>query len=78
MAVVRHFQLGSQGQQQWQAEDIEGEAIPLEMRGERFLQLYSLGSAARTSKGERSQNLRLSKEAFEQLVDIGRKHFGEK
>jgi hypothetical protein len=75
VAVVRKFKTAAQGQQQWQQDDIEGEIIPLEMRGEKFLQVYSLGSKNRQEQGQRSQNLRLSKEAFEQLVEIGRKHF---
>jgi hypothetical protein len=78
MAVVRTFKVSPQGQQKWQAEDIEGEIILLEMNGEKFLQVYSLGSQNRQEKGQRSQNLRLSKEAFDRLVEIGRKHFGEK
>ncbi|KTT70011.1 hypothetical protein NS334_13440 [Sphingomonas endophytica] len=78
MAVIRQFEVGSQDRQQWQEESVEGEVIPLRLHGELFLQLYSLGSSSRVSKGQRSQNLRLSKDAFEQLVEIGRKHFGEK
>jgi hypothetical protein len=78
MAVVRTFKVSPQGQQQWQDEAIEGEIIPLEMNGEKFLQVYSLGSQSRQAKGQRSQNLRLSKQAFDRLVEIGRKHFDEK
>ncbi len=77
MAVVRTFKVSPPGQQKWQGENIGGEIIPLEMQGEKFLQVYSLGSESRQEKGQRSQNLRLSKEAFDQLVEVGRRHFDE-
>jgi hypothetical protein len=54
----QEFKTAAQGQQQWQQDDIEGEIIPLEMRGEKFLQVYSLGSKNRQEQGQRSQNLR--------------------
>ncbi len=78
MAVIRQFTPSQQGQQRWQDESIRGEVIPLELQGEKFLQIYSLGSNSREVKDQRSQNLRLSRQAFEQLVAIGRQHFGEK
>ena len=78
MAVIRKFDLLAQGRERPQPQAIGGCAVPLEFDGEKFLQLNSYGSAERVVVGARSQNMRLSRDAFEQLVAIGRKHFGEK
>ena len=75
MAFINRFRLGAQGRQRPQTEAINGEVIPLSFNDERFLQLKSVGSGERQERGKQSQNIRLSREAFEQLVDIGRKHF---
>lgn len=78
MAVIRKFELLSQGRERPQPQAIGGCAVPLDFDGEKFLQLNSYGSEDRMHVGARSQNMRLSREAFEQLVKIGRQHFGEK
>lgn len=78
MAVIRKFELLAQDRERPQPQAIGGCAVPLEFAGEKFLQLNSYGSNERVNIGARSQNMRLSQEAFEQLVEIGRKHFGEK
>ena len=78
MAVIRHFDEHVQDRERDQPEAIGGRVVPLHFNGERFLQLNSYGSENRVHVGARSQNIRLSKEAFEQLVLIGRKHFGER
>ena len=77
MAVIRKFDMLLQGRERPQPEAIGGCAVPLEFSGEKFLQLNSYGSEGRVNVGARSQNLRLSRQAFEQLVQIGRKHFGD-
>ena len=75
MAVIRHFDRLIQDRERPQPEAIGGCIVPLEFAGERFLQLNSYGSPDRVVVGARSQNIRLSREAFEQLIDIGRAHF---
>jgi len=75
MAVIRRFTLLHQNRERSQPQAIGGCVVPLTLDGERFLQLNSYGSSDRVVVGARSQNLHLSKEAFDQLVEIGRKHF---
>ena len=75
MAVIRQFDTLSQNRERDQPEAIGGCLVPLVFNGERFLQLNSYGSKERVIVGARSQNLRLSKEAFDELVKVGRKHF---
>ena len=77
MAVIRKFDVDNQGRERDQPEAIGGRIVPLTFSGERFLQLNSYGSKDRVHVGARSQNIRLSKEAFYQLVEAGKKHFGE-
>ena len=75
MAVIRKFTVLEQNRERSQPQAIGGCVVPLTLDGERFLQLNSYGTEDRVVVGARSQNMRLSKEAFDQLVDIGRKHF---
>ncbi len=73
MATIRKFGHLDQGQ-----ERVTAECVAPGIDGERFLQLNNYGSAHRVHVGKRSQNMRLTKEAFLQLVELGRKHFGSK
>ena len=75
MAVIRKFKILEQNRERSQPGAIGGCVAPLTLDGERFLQLNSYGSEERVRVGARSQNLRLSREAFDQLVEIGRRHF---
>jgi len=75
MAVIRKFTVLEQNRERSQPQAIGGCVVPLTLDGERFLQLNSYGTEDRVVVGARSQNMRLSKEAFDQLVGIGRKHF---
>lgn len=77
MAVVRYFKVLSQGQERPQPE-AEAAMVGLEIEGEKFVQLNGYGSANRVNAGARSQNIRLSQAAFEQLVEFGQKYFSEK
>ncbi len=77
MAVINNFEPLSQDRERPQPEAIGGCIVPLTFGRDRFLQLHSYGSKDRVHVGARSQNVRLTKEAFDQLVDIGRKHFYE-
>jgi len=43
--------------------------------GQKFLQLDSYGSSGRQFVGKRSQSMRLTKSAFDQLVRLGQSHF---
>ena len=75
MATIRKFRLLDQGRERpTPAEDAA--IVRLDFGGEKFLQLNGYGSDVRDNPGKRSQNMRLTREAFEQLVAIGNKHFG--
>ena len=47
----------------------------VEVQGERFVQIDTFGSRDRQELGKQSQSIRLSKAAFDQLVQLGNKHF---
>ena len=75
MATINSFRLIEQGGER--PTSIEDAAlVRLNLAGEKFLQLNGYGSASRDNPGKRSQNMRLTKQAFEQLVKIGQEHFG--
>jgi hypothetical protein len=57
--------------------DTQATIALIEFGGEKYIQLDSVGSEGRQLIGKRSQSMRLSKTAFDQLVDFGRKHFGD-
>jgi hypothetical protein len=75
MATVRSFELLEQGQEH-ATEPCVAKLFPLEIDGEPFLQLNGYGNPNRGPAAGRTQNFRLSKSAFEQLMKIGRAHFG--
>jgi hypothetical protein len=75
MATIRKFEHLDQGQER-PTEECKAAAVCLEIQGEKFVQLNSYGSTHRVLVGKRSQNMRLSREAFEQLIELGKKHFG--
>ena len=74
MATIRKLDLkvpersGKQG-------DAKCSIILGDLDGEKFLQLDSYGSADRKFVGKRSQSMRLTKDAFDQLVRHGQAHF---
>lgn len=47
----------------------------IDQNGEKFVQIDTYGSKNRALPGKVSQSLRLSKAAFDQLVQIAEKHF---
>ena len=57
--------------------DVDASIILLDFEGEKFIQIDTYGSKDRKFVGKRSQSLRLSKEAFEQLVKLGTAHFAQ-
>jgi len=77
MAVIRQFKVLSQGSERSQPDSSAG-IVALDIDGEKFIQLNGYGSSDRVNVGARSQNMRLSKAAFDQLVELGRKHFGDR
>lgn len=75
MATIKRFRLLDQGRER--PTTLEDAAIVLlDLEGEKFIQLNGYGSEVRDNPGKRSQNMRLTKEAFEQLTAIGNEHFG--
>ncbi|KQM17508.1 hypothetical protein [Novosphingobium sp. Leaf2] len=75
MATVRGFDMLEQGAEHATAPCV-AKLVPLKLDGELFLQLNGYGHPNRGPDAGRTQNFRLSKAAFEQLVAVGNKHFG--
>ncbi len=75
MATVRQFELLEEGKEH-ATEPCVAKLVPLEIDGELFLQVNGYGHPNRGPDAGRTQNFRLSKSAFEQLLKIGRDHFG--
>ncbi len=75
MATVRSFEVVQQGYEH-STEPCVAKLVPLEIGGELFIQLNGYGHPNRGPDAGRTQNFRLSKSAFDQLVAVGRKHFG--
>jgi hypothetical protein len=57
--------------------EVEASVMLIDHDGEAFVQIDSYGSKDRKFVGKRSQSLRLSKSAFDQLVTLGQKHFSK-
>lgn len=75
MATVRQFEILEQGREH-PTEPCVAKLVPLEIGGELFLQLNGYGHPSRGLNAGRTQNFRLSRSAFEQLVAVGQQHFG--
>ena len=75
MATIKKFRLLEQGQERPTPTE-DAAIVRLDFGGERFLQLNGYGSDVRDNPGKRSQNMRLTRQAFEQLVAVGNEHFG--
>ena len=74
MATIRKLRLYQPDRLSKQS-DADASIILAELDGEKFVQLDSYGSKDRQLVGKRSQSMRFSKEAFEQLVQLGTAHF---
>jgi hypothetical protein len=74
MAVVRAFEEKELDRQSKHSE-VEATISLVEADGEKFVQIDTYGSPNRAMPGKVSQSLRLSKSAFEQLVNLAEKHF---
>ncbi len=75
MATIRSFELLDQGEER-PTEPCVAKIVTLTIAGERFLQLNGYGHPSRGVEAGRTQNMRLSKAAFEQLIEVGTRHFG--
>ena len=76
MATVRALKI-YQPERFSKQSDADASIVLLDFEGEKFVQIDSYGSKDRKLVGKRSQSLRLSKEAFEQLVKLGTAHFAQ-
>jgi hypothetical protein len=74
MATIRNFDLKVPERSLKQG-DAKCSIILGDIDGEKFLQLDSYGSSDRQFVGKRSQSMRLTKPAFDQLVRLGQSHF---
>lgn len=74
MATIRKFEMRDAERLSKQTE-AAASILLSELDGEKFIQLDSYGSPDRQLVGKRSQSMRLTREAFEQLVKLGTAHF---
>ena len=74
MATIRRLELKVPERSLRQA-DANCSVILGEVDGEKFVQLDSYGSAERQFVGKRSQSMRFTKSAFDQLMRLGQTHF---
>ena len=74
MAIVRTFEEKELDRSSKHSE-VEATISLVEADGEKFVQIDTYGSKDRAFPGKVSQSLRLSKSAFEQLVNTAGKHF---
>ena len=74
MAVVREFTEKELDRSSTHSE-VEATISLVEVDGEKFVQIDTYGSKNRAMPGKVSQSLRLSKSAYEQLLQLAEKHF---
>ena len=74
MATIRNLELRVPERSLKQA-DVKCSIILGDVDGEKFVQLDSYGSSDRQFVGKRSQSMRLTRSAFDQLVRHGQTHF---
>jgi hypothetical protein len=75
MAIVRKLE-PKELERSSRHSDAEATVSLIEADGEKFVQIDTYGSKDRALPGKMSQSLRLSREAFERLIELGSKHFG--
>ncbi len=74
MATVRDLQIAD-GAGARPHTDVAAKLRLIELNGEKFVQIDTYGSDDRQEVGKQSQSVRLSKAAFDQLIQHGSKHF---
>ena len=74
MANVRKFEF-KQATSNRVHTDVDATISMVEAGGERFIQIDTYGSADREIPGKTSQSLRISKSAFDEIVDMGKNFF---
>ena len=74
MAVVKRFRIEEQNSRVGHTE-CSGAIRAIEVGGEKFVQIDTYGSKDREFQDKLSQSLRLTEDAFNQLVKLGEEHF---
>ena len=74
MAVVKKFRIEEQNSRMGHTE-CTGTIRAIEVGGEKYVQIDTYGSKDREIQDKLSQSLRLTEDAFNQLVKLGRNHF---
>jgi hypothetical protein len=74
MATVRALEVAD-GADPRPHTEVSAKVRLVEVRGEKFVQIDTYGAASRQEVGKQSQSIRLSKAAYDQLVQLGSKHF---
>jgi hypothetical protein len=74
MAIVRHLE-PKELERNGRHSEVEATVSLIDANGERFIQIDTYGFSQRALPGKTSQSLRLSRQAYEQLINLGEKHF---
>ena len=74
MAVVKKFSIQEQNSRVGHTE-CEGIIRAVEVAGEKYIQIDTYGSKEREFQNKLSQSLRLTEDAFNQLMKLGEEHF---
>ena len=74
MAVVKRFRIEDQNSRIGHTE-CSGVIRKIEVDGQKFIQIDTYGSVNREIPNKLSQSLRLTEEAFQQLMKLGADHF---
>ena len=74
MAVVKRFSIEDQNSRIGHTE-CAGVIRKIEVDGQKFIQIDTYGSVNREIPDKLSQSLRLTEEAFQQLMKLGADHF---
>jgi hypothetical protein len=77
MATIRELEMRAPDRVATQGAMVASLSL-IDLDGERFVQIDSYGSPERKFVGKRSQSMRLSETAFDQLVALGAKHFNKR
>jgi len=75
MAIVRKFDVETLDNAAPHDEVASATVRLVDCGKEKFIQIDTYGRATREKPGKLSQTTRLDQQAFEKLVELGRKHF---
>ena len=74
MAVVKKFRIEEQNSRVGHSE-CSGVIRKVDVAGKKYIQIDTYGSEQREMQNKLSQSLRLTEDAFIQLINLGKDHF---